>query len=104
MRYQLNVWLSKYGIQEIAKGATAEEISVHFLPSDNDMATEGWVQLGTVYVNSPPLPSREDAANLSIAALRAKLKKMRADAEQAQNALLAEISKLQALTYEEPKP
>lgn len=104
MRVKMNAWLSDYGVTALARGTAPEDVTVHILEPSCNMATEGWLLLGEVWVTPPPFPSREDAANLGIAALQVKLQKLRADAELAQNAILAEISKLQSLTYEEPQP
>ena len=104
MRVQLKAWLPDSQVKAIAMGADPEACHVPILNKFTDMASEGWLCLGDIWIDVPPFPSREDAATMGIAALQAKLQKMRAEAELEQGKILLEISKLQSLTYGEPQP
>jgi len=101
MEAQGKLWLTNYGLAALAKGEEFNSTHLFVREPGSDMSEHGWHLLKSFTLQSPPLPSREEAAGLSIAMLQELLRKKRVDAEAEQNLILAQISKLQSLTYEE---
>jgi hypothetical protein len=69
-----------------------------FVYSASDMS-KAWLLAGEADITVRLMPRDEQTA-IAVERLQAKLAKERAESMQRQNAILAEISKLQAITYE----
>lgn len=68
-------------------------------PAFTDMTEQGWIKVGTAHITVELLDPK-DIQNEQLAALQAQLQKERADSQMRQNAILEQISKLQALEWE----
>lgn len=101
MELKKEIWLINQGLQALAKGEEVKEWQFSLLEPGATMETEGWCKLGVIQVRVPRLPAREEAVCLSVDLLTDLLNRKRAEAEAEQNLILAQISKLQSLTYEE---
>lgn len=78
------------------KGTLAANL-LHSTP--HDMTEHGWIKVGTAHITVELLDPK-DIQNEQLAALQAQLQKERADSQMRQNAILDQISKLQALEWE----
>ena len=95
--YTAFVFASKYdSIDDIANGQTRPMLADD---SNGYFAREGYPLIGTAEV-TVTLHSSDEIVQNQIAALQAQLQDARAQAHQAEQAILERISKLQALTYE----
>lgn len=85
-------------VNALAKGDTAlagRAIS----PAVTDMTSHGWIKVGVAHITVDLLDPK-DMQGEQLAALQAQLQKERADSQMRQNAILEQISKLQALEWE----
>lgn len=77
-----------------------EQAANQLHPTPHDMTgTAGWVKVGTAHITIELLDAKE-IQNEQLAMLQAQLQKERADSQVRQNAILDQISKLQALEWE----
>lgn len=96
-------WLPSYRnpvelLDTIQDGQPVDAIQmIAFAPVD--MSGSGWVQVGSADVTLT-IASRDEAIAQAVSVLNAKLQEERAESQRRQQAILAQISKLQALTYE----
>lgn len=89
-------------VNALAKGDTASVGRV-IAPADTDMTDHGWIKVGTAHITVELLDPKEMQGE-QLAALQAQLQKERADSQVRQNAILDQISKLQALEWDAGVP
>lgn len=99
------VWLSSShkSIQElealVRNGETGRAVN-YLSTADSDMSSVGWVQVGTASITVKLLDT-STVVEHQVAALKKELQEVRAEAQMKENAILARISKLQAIEYVE---
>lgn len=95
--YQAFVYTNKYTtIDDIAAGRGQPMLAQD---KDGYFAKQGYLLIGTAEV-TVTLHSNDEIVQSQITSLHAQLQNARAQAHQAEQAILERISKLQALTYE----
>lgn len=95
------VWLSKYSGPEALnsdKGNTIVNATHLFMPAKEGAPYGDWTRCGTATITYEFVDEKELVAN-KVTALEAELQKERAESEVKCNAILEQISKLQALEY-----
>lgn len=86
----------------LAQGKTEELVS-KLTYTNRDMSdTEEWVEVGVAAI-TVTLHPKDDIVAKQLDGLNAQLQKVRAENQQRENAILDQISKLQAITYEAPE-
>jgi len=95
---QSKVWISK---DSHHNGETLQHVtdlrSIHM--ADMDMASFGWTHVGEATV-TVAMASADQIITSRVASLRTALTQDRANSQVRQNALLDQIQKLEAITYE----
>ena len=85
-------------MDDLSKGNTNEAAS-RATYAEWDMSDSGWTKVGVAHITIELLDAKE-IKNEQLASLQAQLQKERADSQVRQNAILDQISKLQALEWE----
>ena len=86
-----------YSIEDVASGKRVPMLSESVPGTENYFEREGYAYIGKATVTLE-LESNDAIVTNQIAALNAKLASVRAESQQKENAILMQISKLQALT------
>ena len=76
--------------------------SMTFAESSIDMATCGWLKVGTAEITLTSTMNQKDLVLSMVETQEAKIKKIQADAENEINNLRRKIMELQAIAYEVP--
>lgn len=102
----VRVWMSPYvdwfRVEDmIRKGDHAQLVkSLNYSP--HDMSASGWTEIGSAEI-SIRLGTQDERMSAAMESLQKQLAQERAESMQRQNAILDRISKLTAITYDEPE-
>jgi hypothetical protein len=95
VEFQAKAYMSKYSrIEDVANGKELPIIT----ETGNYYESEGYLLIGTATVTIE-LHSKDEILSNRLAALQAQLQTVRAENQKRENAVLDEISKLQAITF-----
>jgi len=95
-------WVTAEDVRRMALEDPSRAINMlAFTSVDNDMTKHDWIEVGTAEVTITLLPP-EDTTVKHVEAIRKQITEVQADAQRKVNALEDRISKLLAITYEEP--
>ena len=95
VQFEAKAYMSKYSrIEDVANGKEMPFITA----TGNYYESEGYPLIGTAIVTIE-LHSKDEILSNRLAALQAQLQTVRAENQKRENAVLDEISKLQAITF-----
>lgn len=95
----VNVWITEHTRPECLKSESDVTFMQTITLSTHDMRSCGWTKVGVASI-TVELIDEKKLIDSKVESLQAQLAKDRADSEVRQNAILLQISKLQALEFD----